>query len=89
MKRPGARWKHETGEDVLQLRSLVLSDRWVPAMQRALKPLAKLVRVHASWGLHPPMTIFVMLVVVLLANSLYAGYGMAVRRSVGFTPSAS
>ncbi len=27
--------------------------------------------------LHPPITIFIMLVVVLLANSVYAGYGMA------------
>ncbi len=49
MKRCGARWKHKTGEEVLQLRSLVLSDRWAPAMQRALKPLAKPVRVHASY----------------------------------------
>ncbi len=28
MKRPGARWKNATGEDVLHLRARVLSDRW-------------------------------------------------------------
>ena len=28
MKRPGARWKHTTGDEVMQLRALQLSDRW-------------------------------------------------------------
>jgi hypothetical protein len=41
MKRPGARWKHTTGEEVLQLRALQLSDRWAAAVQRAIRPLAK------------------------------------------------
>jgi hypothetical protein len=27
MKRPGARWKHTTGDEVMQLRGLQLSDR--------------------------------------------------------------
>jgi hypothetical protein len=50
MKRAGARWKHKTGEEVLQLRALMKSDRWQPAIQRALKPLAKPVRIGASFG---------------------------------------
>jgi len=41
MKRPGARWKHTTGDEVMQLRALQLSDRWAPAVQRATRPLAK------------------------------------------------
>jgi len=45
MKRPGARWKHTTGEEVLQLRALQLSDRWAPAVQRAIRPLAKPVQI--------------------------------------------
>lgn len=39
MKRPGARWKAETGEDVIQLRALMLSDRWNDATRLALRPL--------------------------------------------------
>jgi hypothetical protein len=34
MKRAGSRWKHETGEHVLRLRALALSDRWSPAMHK-------------------------------------------------------
>jgi len=34
MKRAGARWKTETGEHVLRLRALALSDRWEPAMHK-------------------------------------------------------
>jgi hypothetical protein len=45
MKRPGARWKHTTGEEVLQLRALQLSDRWAPAVQCAIRPLAKPVQI--------------------------------------------
>jgi hypothetical protein len=39
MKRPGARWKNETGDNVLQLRSLMLSDRWDAGIALALRPL--------------------------------------------------
>jgi hypothetical protein len=50
MKRPGARWKHTTGDEVLQLRALQLSDRWAPAVQRAIKPLAKSVQIVGGLG---------------------------------------
>jgi len=33
MKRCGARWKHRTGENIMQLRALSLSGGWKPAMQ--------------------------------------------------------
>ena len=45
MKRPGARWNHTTGDEVLQLRALQLSDRWGAAVQRATRPLAKPVQI--------------------------------------------
>ena len=44
MKRGGARWKEETGEHVVQLRALALSDRWGDAMELTLRPLRKAVR---------------------------------------------
>ncbi len=47
MKRSGARWKHQTGEHVIQLRAVALSDRWDAAMDLTLKPLRKAVR-HAA-----------------------------------------
>jgi hypothetical protein len=39
MRRPGARWKHASGNNVLQLRALMLSDCWGHAMQLTLDPL--------------------------------------------------
>lgn len=44
MKRPGARWKEERGDRVIQLRAVALSDRWDAAMALTLKPLRKAVR---------------------------------------------
>ena len=44
MKRAGSRWKEVTGDDVLQLRALNLSDRWDEAMALTLAPLRKAVR---------------------------------------------
>jgi len=47
MKRAGARWKEDTGEHLLNLRALALSDRWGAAMTLTLQPLRKAVRVAA------------------------------------------
>ena len=47
MKRPGARWKEETGEHLLNLRALALSDRWEPAMTLTLRPLRKALQLAA------------------------------------------
>jgi hypothetical protein len=44
MKRAGSRWKEITGDHVLQLRALELSDRWDEAMALTLAPLRKAVR---------------------------------------------
>jgi len=45
MKRLGSRWKEPSGQHVLDLRSLVLSDRWQPAMELTLAPL----RFKSAW----------------------------------------
>jgi hypothetical protein len=38
MKRAGARWKTDTGEHIIHLRALALSDRWNDAMDITLRP---------------------------------------------------
>jgi len=40
MKRPGSRWKYDSGERILHLRALALSDRWRKGMRLTLAPLA-------------------------------------------------
>jgi len=47
MKRPGSRWKETTGQHVLDLRSLVLSERWDCAMDLTLAPLQRTVKLAA------------------------------------------
>jgi hypothetical protein len=47
MKRPGARWKEETGEHLLHLRALALSDRWELAITHTLQPLRKAIQLAA------------------------------------------
>jgi hypothetical protein len=44
LKRSGSRWLHETGEHVVQLRALLLSDRWDAGMTALLSPLATAVK---------------------------------------------
>ena len=44
LKRCGARWKTATGEHIVQLRALALSERWGPAVELVLRPLRMAVR---------------------------------------------
>jgi hypothetical protein len=44
MKRPGARWKDDSGQHVLDLRASAFSDRWDDAIQLTLGPLRTEVR---------------------------------------------
>ena len=47
LKRCGARWKTDTGQHIVQLRALALSDRWGPAIHLTLRPLRMAVRAAA------------------------------------------
>ena len=47
MKRGGARWKEITGEHVVHMRALALSDRWDQAMRLTFQPLRKATRMAA------------------------------------------
>lgn len=47
MKRPGSRWKTDTGEHVVHLRALGLSDRWADAMDITLRAPRARIRVAA------------------------------------------
>jgi hypothetical protein len=47
LKRAGARWKDTTGEPLLNLRALALSERWETAMALTVRPLRKALRLAA------------------------------------------
>jgi hypothetical protein len=48
MKRPGARWKSRTGEHIIHMRALAMSDRWDAAMNIVFKPPRVRVRAIAA-----------------------------------------
>ena len=47
MKRAGSRWKEETGEHVIKLRALALSDQWDGAMTKLMATQPTAVRLAA------------------------------------------
>ena len=47
MKRAGARWKEETGEHIIKLRALALSDQWHGAMTKLMATQPTAVRIAA------------------------------------------
>jgi hypothetical protein len=67
-------WALVTEASLAQPGSTALAVLLIPALNEMMDLARK--RTLLS-QLHPPMVIFIMLVVVLLANSLYAGYGVA------------
>lgn len=48
MKRPGSRWKNDSGDEILHLRALGLSDRWDDAVKLSLSRLRQPVRKVAA-----------------------------------------